>query len=110
MLYQHSLERQSFMGRSRRTQIKPDPKPLIIHLDADSREAIADAARLRGKSMSAYVRETAVAQAQRDVQTEGEQIIRMTPDEQLRFWKALSGPVNLTAKQRQLGAMMRGET
>ncbi len=37
-----------------------------------------------------------------------EQIIALTPDEQLALWNALQVPTELTAAQRRLGAMMRG--
>jgi len=35
--------------------------------------------------------------------------IAMTPAEQLAFWEALSSPVKLTAAQKKLGKVMRGE-
>ena len=35
--------------------------------------------------------------------------LKLTPEQQLAFWKELNKPVKLTAAQRQLGAIMRGE-
>ncbi len=68
-----------------------------------------EAARLRGISLSDYVRTVAVPQARREVRTAREQTIALTPEEQLAFWKALAEPPKLTEAQRRLGALMRGE-
>lgn len=38
----------------------------------------------------------------------GEQVIALTPDEQLAFWTALSEPAKLTAAQKRLGRLMLG--
>lgn len=35
--------------------------------------------------------------------------ITLSPNEQLRFWRALQAPVRLTTAQKQLGALTRGE-
>ena len=35
--------------------------------------------------------------------------IKLSPEAQLAFWKALHAPVKLTNKQRRLGKLMRGE-
>ena len=50
-----------------------------------------------------------MAQARREVESAGEQVIALTPEEQLAFWNAPHRPVRLTEAQRQLGAMMRGD-
>ncbi len=39
----------------------------------------------------------------------GDPTIALTPKGQLAFWKALHAPVKLTAAQRELGKVMRGE-
>jgi hypothetical protein len=39
----------------------------------------------------------------------GQHAIALTPDEQRSFWAALSEPPKLTASQRRLGSVMRGE-
>ena len=36
-------------------------------------------------------------------------VIRLSTDEQLRFWNALHAPVRLTEAQVMLGRLMRGE-
>ncbi len=36
-------------------------------------------------------------------------VITLTPEEQLEFWTALGQPPKLTAAQRRLGSLMRGE-
>ncbi len=94
-----------------RTNRRPNkPSSLMVRLDADSKAVLAKAAELRGISVSDYVRTVTVAQARKEVSAAGEQIISLTPEEQLAFWTALSEPVKLTAAQKKLGAIMRGES
>jgi hypothetical protein len=50
-----------------------------------------------------------VAQARKEVEAAGEQVIALTPAEQLAFWKALQEPQRLTKRQKELGRLMRGE-
>ena len=85
------------------------PGPLVVDFDEESKRVLVQAARLRGLSVSDYVRQVAVAQARREVHAAGEQTIALTPEEQLAFWEALSGPPTLTEPQRRLGKIMRGE-
>lgn len=59
--------------------------------------------------MSDYVRQVTVSQARKEVAAATEQTIAMTPEEQLAFWTALNAPVKLTAAQKKLGKVMRGE-
>jgi hypothetical protein len=61
-------------------------------------------------SVSDYVRTVTVPQARREVRGASEQIIAMTPEEQLLFWKALNEPPKLTPAQRRLGSIMRGQS
>ena len=85
------------------------PSPLMVRLDAGSKEALVRAAELRRISVSDYVRQVTVAQARKEVSAAAETTIAMTPDEQLAFWTALSEPAALTPAQKKLGKLMRGE-
>jgi uncharacterized protein (DUF1778 family) len=82
----------------------------MVRLDDESKSVLARAAELRGTSISDYVRTVTVGQARREVIAAEEQVIRLTPEEQLAFWNALSEPPKLTAAQRRLGTIMRGES
>ncbi len=82
---------------------------LMVRLDATSKSALTEAAKLRKISLSAYVRTVTVAQAKREVAEAQQNTIALTPDEQLEFWNALNEPPKLTKSQRELGAVMRGE-
>ena len=86
------------------------PSPLMVRLDDKSKAYLSQAAELRRISVSDYVRTVTVAQAQKEVLAAREQTISLTPDEQLAFWNALNQPPRLTEAQRQLGAVMRGES
>jgi uncharacterized protein (DUF1778 family) len=81
----------------------------MVRLDADSKACLAEAAQLRKISVSDYVRSVTVAQAKREVAGARQQSLVLSPDEFLTFWQALAQPVRLTAAQRKLGAIMRGE-
>ena len=83
--------------------------PLMVRLDAESKQALAAAAQLRRISVSDYVRTVTVAQARREVASAREQTILLSAEEQLAFWQALNGPAKLTPAQKRLGAIMRGE-
>ena len=66
--------------------------------------------RSRHVSVSDYVRTVTVPQARREVRTASEQVIAMTPEEQLSFWNALNETPKLTPAKRRLGAIMRGQS
>lgn len=83
--------------------------PLMVRLDAESKQALTAAAELRRISVSDYVRMVTVAQARREVASARDQTILLTPDEQLAFWQALQAPAKLTPAQKRLAALMRGE-
>jgi hypothetical protein len=51
-----------------------------------------------------------VPQARREVRAASEQVIAMTPEEQLSFWNALTETPKLTPAQRRLGSIMRGQS
>lgn len=84
------------------------PSPLMVRLDAESKQALTAAAELRRISVSDYVRTVTVAQARREVASARDQTILLSPDEQLAFWQALNVPTKLTPAQKRLGAIMRG--
>ncbi len=83
---------------------------LMVRLDEESKSFLGKAAALRRISVSDYVRAVTVAQARREVQAAQVQTVALTPEEQLTFWSALSETPHLTEAQRQLGAVMRGES
>src|SRR5437870_10347526 len=89
--------------------VTPSPT-LMVRLDDESKSFLTKAAELRRISVSDYVRTVTVAQARREVQAALDQTIALTPEEQLAFWTALNETPTLTAAQRKLGAIMRGET
>lgn len=81
----------------------------MVRLDVESKRSLEQAAELRHISVSDYVRTVTVPQAQREVSAARENVIRLSPDEQLALWTALSEPPRLTAAQKRLGTIMRGE-
>lgn len=83
---------------------------LRVQLDEDCKTLLSRAAKLRGIGIGEYVRNAAVDQAKREIEAAKHQSICMTPDEQLAFWTALYRKPRLTAAQRRLGAVMRGES
>ena len=83
---------------------------LTVRLDDQSKTYLTQAAELRHMSVSEYVRTVAVAQARREVLAARDQVIALTPDEQLAFWKALNELAEPTGAQQRLGAMMRGQS
>jgi uncharacterized protein (DUF1778 family) len=80
----------------------------MVRLDEASKAALVEAARLRGITVSDYVRQVTVAQARREVQAARDQTIPLTPEEQLAFWNALNKTPRLTNAQRRLASLMRG--
>lgn len=95
---------------SRKSKKSAPSSSLMVRLDRQSKEYLSRAARLRQVSLSDYVRTVTVAQARREVEAAREQVIALTPDEQLAFWQALNEPARLTDAQRRLGALMRSES
>jgi uncharacterized protein (DUF1778 family) len=95
---------------SKRRQQPRKSSPLMVRLDDESKTYLTKAAELRGISLSDYVRTVMVAQAKREVLAAREQTISLSPDEQLAFWNALNETPKLTAAQRRLGALMRGDS
>ena len=85
------------------------PSPLMVRLDAGSKQALADAAGLRQISVSDYVRIVTVEQARREVASARDRTILLSPHEQLAFWQALQAPARLTPAQKRLAALMRGK-
>ena len=84
------------------------PSPLMVRLDEASKALLSQAAGLRKVSVSDYVRMITLAQAKREVIAARDQMIALSPDEQLAFWTALQAAPQLTPAQKKLGAVMRG--
>jgi uncharacterized protein (DUF1778 family) len=82
----------------------------MVRLDEESKTLLSQAAGLRRISVSDYVRTVTVAQARKEVLASREQIISLTPEEQLAFWTALSETPKLTPAQKRLAKVMRGES
>lgn len=82
---------------------------LMVRLDEESKTYLQQAAQLRHMSVSDYVRSITVAQARKEVLAAREQVIALSPDEQLAFWNALNETPQLTPAQRRLAAKMRGQ-
>jgi uncharacterized protein (DUF1778 family) len=97
-------------GKSKKTKSSKTVSPLMVRLDADSKRALVEAASLRHISVSDYVRTVTVPEAEREVRAARENVIRLSPEEQLALWTALTEPPKLTAAQKRLGAIMRGES
>ena len=89
---------------------KAGTRTLIVRLDKKSKALLVKAAELRGTSVSDFVRFVTCEQARREVYGAKNNVIVMTPDEQLAFWNALNETPVLTESQKRLGATMRGET
>jgi uncharacterized protein (DUF1778 family) len=85
-------------------------RSLLVRLDEESETLLTRAAELRGISVSEYVRQVAIAQARREVRAAEEQIITLSPEAQLAFWTALNETPRLTAAQKRLGSIMRGQS
>jgi len=83
--------------------------PLVVRLDQESKAQLAEAAQLRQISISDFVRAVTVPQARREVLAAREQVLALTPEEQMAFWTALNEAPALSDAQRALGSLMRGE-
>ena len=92
---------------SRKTDGAKAASPLMVRLDEQSKQCLVEAASLRQVSISDYVRTVTVPQARREIRAAKEQVIALTPAEQLSFWNALKETPRLTPAQRRLGSMMR---
>lgn len=101
------MARSKLPGSHKATSRKTSP--LMVRLDAESKACLVRAAELRRVSVSDYIRIVTIAQVRREVDAAGEQTIRLSPDEQIAFWNALHQAPKLTAAQRRLSAIMRGD-
>jgi uncharacterized protein (DUF1778 family) len=107
------VNREAIMTKPRRSKQTSTPRAscsLVVRLDKESKDVLMQAAELRGISLSDYVREVTVAQARREVQSAREQVLVLTPEEQLAFWTALNQPPRFTGSQSRLGSLMRGDS
>ncbi len=100
----------SAAAKTGKTDTSKTASPLMVRLDRESKQCLAEAAGLRQLSVSDYVRAVTVPQAKREVRAVREQVLALTPEEQLAFWSALDEAPKLTAAQRLLARAMRGET
>jgi uncharacterized protein (DUF1778 family) len=82
---------------------------LMVRLDKESKDALTQAATLRKISVSDYVRVVTVGQARKEVSASSAQTIALSAAEQFAFWTALNDATKLTAAQKRLGKIMRGE-
>src|SRR5688572_13306684 len=96
-------------NKAKRLKSSKKVSPLMVRLDAESKRSLEEAASLRRISVSDYVRAVTVPQAEREVRAARENVIRLSPEEQLALWTALNEPPKLTPAQKKLGAIMRGE-
>ena len=112
--YAIQLRQEDFAMRtaqaSKKVETTRTASPLMVRLDNESKNCLAQAAELRQISVSDYVRTVTVPQARREVHAAREQVITLTPEEQLAFWNALNEKPKLTDRQRKLGRVMRGES
>lgn len=93
---------------SRKVGAAKTASPLMVRLDEESKQCLSKAAQLRRISVSQYVRTVTVAQARRELRAAREQVLALTPEEQLSFWNSLNETPTLTPAQRRLSADMRG--
>jgi uncharacterized protein (DUF1778 family) len=99
------------VSASKGRRVKPGKKSanLMVRLDPSSKRLVGRVAALRGVSTSDYVRNLIVAGARKEWVELERSTILLNPADQLAFWHALNAPVSLTAAQRRLGRLMRGE-
>ena len=83
---------------------------LMVRLDKQSKDTLAQAATLRKISISDYVRVVTVGQAHKEVSASNAQTIALSAAEQFAVWTALNDSTKLTAAQKRLGKIMRGES
>ncbi len=96
-------------GSPSKTDSALSASPLMVRLDEESKRSLVEAADLRHISVSDYVRTVTIPQAKREVRAAREHLLALTAEEQLAFWTALSKAPKLTAAQRRLGSVMRGQ-
>ena len=98
--------------RSSRSARQPgSTRSLMVRLDEESKSYLTRAADLRGISVSDHVRLVTVAQARCEVESAGEQVIALTPGEQIAFWNvhAPTSAVNRSSSQARRDHATRGE-
>ena len=95
-------------ARSKKSSLKSCRRITIV-LSEQDRIAIAKAAKFRQLSEAEYVLAAATSQAKHDIASPDIGEIRLTPAEQLAFWRALHRPAKLTRAQKQLGKIIRGQ-
>lgn len=82
---------------------------LQTRLSPEDKRAIQQAAALRRLAVSEYLRQVLVPMARREVASAEQQVIELSPEEQLTLWQALEAPARLTRAQKRLAKIMKGE-
>jgi hypothetical protein len=83
---------------------------LPYNFSGEDGASMAKANRSNGTKRASAVKPQMGAQALNEFRAASAHIIILTPDQQLAFWKAINASPKLTASQRRLGAIMRGDT
>ena len=91
------------MIKEEKTQI------LQARIDKKNKDLVVKAAKLRSMPTSDYVRSIVIEQARKEVDCAEKEVLQLTADEQLSFWKALDHDSSLIEKEIELGQLMRGE-
>ena len=97
-------------SKSAEKKRKPRSSAILqARLDQESKDLIAEAAQLRSLGITDYVRAVLVPAARREVDEAKKNILTLTADEQKACWDALQSPPRVTASQKRLGQLIRGE-
>ena len=80
---------------------------LVVRADTVFKRLVHEAAQLRGLSDSDYVRSELAARARQQIEDARRNTLRLEPQDQVAFWKALNAPPKVTPTLRRLGANIR---
>jgi uncharacterized protein (DUF1778 family) len=98
------------MATLKRTPTSKSSSPLMVRMDAASKAVLAEAAELRGISVSDYVRTVMVPLARKEVKLAIKETIFLDAKHRDAFMSSLSAPVRLTKRQKELGRLMQGKS
>jgi len=76
-------------------------------LDSRQKATLRRAAKLRGLSLSDYVRSRIVRAAELDIDDAQSRALSLSRADQLALWRALQNPPAPTRRQKELGARVR---
>lgn len=82
---------------------------LQTRMTEKQKRVIQEAAEKRQIAVSEYVRLTVFEQAKRELEAAAQHVYCLTAEEQTALWQTLHAPVKLTAAQKRLSRLMRGE-